>query len=217
MIKKLAVLAALMLVAVPTVSTAQASMVFVNPGTINDGRYFVGPYQVTNDGVLQTVYCVDFFHDVSVDPPSEWTANISDLGGDLSNTRAGNAGLDEYQKAAYLTTLYSGASNQQTIDIQHAIWRLFAPDEAFISSNNDYLIDAGSDYYLALANSSYATSGVDFSVFQVVTDVRVNDPNFQDGVTVQEFLTTTPEPSSMALLGTGLVGLVPMIRRRRKK
>ncbi len=28
--------------------------------------------------------------------------------------------------------------------------------------------------------------------------------------------TSTPEPSSMALLGTGLIGLVPMIRRKRK-
>jgi hypothetical protein len=33
---------------------------------------------------------------------------------------------------------------------------------------------------------------------------------------VKAFVTTTPEPSTVALMATGMFGLIPVIRRRRK-
>ena len=50
------------------------------------------------------------------------------------------------------------------------------------------------------------------------TDVLTIAGNNPNGATEVDdvSLTTTPEPSSMALLGSGIVGLVPMMRRRRR-
>ena len=182
------------------------TMQFTGVNGAHGGGYYVSPYYGTLNGLPVTLYCVDIANTVHFG--QVWQANLSTItnGSNLSGTRYGGLpnALTLYQQAAWLINQFPTHTSDY-VNLQYALWNLFNPSLAPDS--------AGSNAWLALAAANFGS--ISFGNFRVVTNT---DPVYLTGQ-VQEFIiivppSPVPEPATLALFGSGLIGIATMVRRR---
>ena len=174
---------------------ADANMSFSNTGSNSYMGVPSYPYYLSvNGGPLQDMMCLGYNEHIS--GGETWMATVTPVGSLDLNTH-----LTDYQ-AAYLFTL-AVADHGADSDLNAAIWYLYEGVPT---------LDPGAANYVTLAQGMSYFQG-EFPGVILYTAI----PGTESGTlgTAQNFF-GTPEPGSLMLLGTGVLGLAGMIRRKIK-
>jgi len=213
-----------------SVSAAADTIKLAGIGSNSENGIATVPYFLTiNGGAQLKAMCDDYTHEVVVG--ETWSGHVytyADLTANWQLTRAGatvangGAGLGSlgavqtaYKELFWLFGQFQSNPNDPTAsNINLAAWAILDP--ALIGNSSKGWSSAVQTWYNnALMSSNY--NSVNTATFRIVTPNDLLDgagTNPVQNSSPQEYIYNTPEPGSLFLLGSGLLGLGSFIRRK---
>jgi PEP-CTERM motif len=208
--KKIVSLLPVICLAVASMSAKADSLQLVS----NPSSTTIGPYTLTytnsTSSTNLSLFCMNDQDEIFTG--ESWGVNVSN-GISYEGDKKGTLGF-EYEEEAFIYSLYNG---KNATDIQDALWTVFDPKTDNTDKNSPAIVKEASNFALGLVGDSGSNAILSDATFYIYNG-RGTDP-FGDG-TPQNFVgestppAATPEPSSLILFGSGLMGLAGMVRRK---
>ena len=177
------------------------NMKFLYPGNNSSGGYYTYPYYFSvNGGAPKAMMCDAFMNHISAG--ESWNAHVTGL---LSGKGLFGKDFTDYKAAGLIFIGITNGTISATTG-NWAVWNLF--DKGVTTDASVLALDKA-----ALAAAKYAPAR-EFKGLALYTPVGASP-----GYGPQEFIgrrapITTPEPGSLTLLATGLIGIGGMVRRK---